>query len=97
VWDKKNPMIYNGSSDVTWYNSNTLCANFGERLPTIEELKALYYAGGTTGSSGFASNAVYWSSTEYAPDTNQSWIIFSGANITNHINKTYTSFVNCVH
>lgn len=50
------------NSYYRWNNAIAVCSNAGQRLPTIEELKALFDAGGMTDSRGFTNN-LYWSST----------------------------------
>ena len=55
VWDNEN----SSSTQMSWDNATAACTNTGKRLPTIEELKALYDAGGI-----MTNYSSYWSGTE---------------------------------
>lgn len=56
--------IANGGIDFSDYPAQTECKSIGGRLPTMNELLAIY-AGKTVGHYGSFTNIYYWSATQY--------------------------------
>jgi len=66
------------------------------RLPTVDELQGIFdYEAGKPKIDGFAPNN-YWSSTVYADDTYDAWIVNFDNGSTYGYNKSYTYCVRCV-
>jgi hypothetical protein len=98
-WDKTNTKIdgSSGSEAMNWTNAQNACKNSGGRLPTIEELKALWNVHGHT-PSGYSS--YYWSSSDWPYASTWAWFI-SGyyGNINYHFKADSTispKLVSCV-
>lgn len=71
------------------------------RLPHVQELATLnLLAGGSLAIDTIyfpnTPNGDYWTSTPYAPDTNQSWRVYTGVGISNNSAKTTLLYVRCV-
>ena len=98
VWNTKDTMKSGaeGGQGMDWTWANKVCANAGGRLPTIEELKALYNAGGMTSSSNFSS-VIYWSSNEYS--STEAWIVNMalGGEVNSGLKSWPWYYVRCVH
>jgi hypothetical protein len=81
---------------MTWYQAKNACNDLGNgwRLPTIEELKAMYKQLHKNGQGNFIAECCYWSSTEY--DGSDAWYFSfyvgtAGTNI-----KDYADYVRAV-
>ncbi len=64
------------------------------RLPTIEELLALYDE--HSQSDKEMENKIYWSSTTLAFYTSLAWVVGFGIGRAGYRNKTDTTYVRCV-
>ena len=74
---------------MTWDAANTACAAFGGRIPSLEELKALYsvYTAIPTGFRG----AKYWSNTIDPLNINNPYVVgMSSGTVYNSYTKTET-------
>ena len=80
---------------LNWDAANTACATAGGRLPSIEQLKALYGAYNTT-PTGFAMSS-YWSGTTVPSDITSAYGVFLRTGGINYGGKTTTYlYVRCV-
>lgn len=59
---------------VVWSEAMSACAASGKKLPTLDQLKALYIAFNGELPAGFTS-AVYWSSTEHPTVTANAYYV----------------------
>jgi len=102
VWDTTD--INDGPSYKYWSEANTICADLGKRLPTIEEFKAIYFAyGGGSGSNltnlfHFSLNRNYWSSSEVPTDTSRAYIFYKSGTINTQDKNSYSNgmMIRCV-
>ena len=93
TWDTADA---SGGSSMTWANANTACAGLGGRLPSFEELKALYTAHGTT-PPGFSAS-YYWTGTTFPSDSASAYYVFMSTGVISGGLKTPTAWpVRCVH
>jgi len=93
IWDTEY-MTFNNQPLIQWSDAKTACANAGKRLPTKEELKTLYDAGGMTPARGFDVGP-YWSSAEINPSNAYFMYTFDGI-LYNGVKTNYFA-VRCVH
>jgi len=90
---------YNPDTAMTWGNANTFCSGRGGRLPSLEQLRALWVAHGSINpiptSTGFRADG-YWSNTTVPTNTADAYVFYmtSGGVITN--DKTLGNYVRCV-
>jgi len=65
-------------NEMNWYNAMSACQNLGNgwRLPSIDELKAMYEQLHTKGKGNFRTNVWYWSSSE--DDASIAWYFYFG-------------------
>ena len=92
TWDT----TYAPDTSKTWSDANTFCAGKGGRLPSIEELKALSLAYGSTAPPGFISD-LYWSGTTFITDSARAYYVFLTNGAWGSGDKTSWFFVRCVH
>jgi len=87
-------------TEMNWSNAMSACQNLGHgwRLPSIEELEAMYEQLHTKGKGNFKTDFIdwYWSSSEY--NANDSWFFnFAFANgQANYYHKLYSTHVRAV-
>jgi prepilin-type N-terminal cleavage/methylation domain-containing protein len=94
IWDKTNTKFELDELNY-WNDAKTACANSGGRLPTIEELRAIWSAHGTTLPN--MTSYMYWSSTGYEGGSDFAWFIFGTNGSINIADKTLSTFlVRCV-
>ena len=90
VWDSVNT-----GGTQTWDAANTACASAGGRLPSIEQLKTLYDAYGTT-PTGFTAYD-YWSSTTIPSDNTRAYGFYMEDGTVAVNLKTDHPYARCVH
>lgn len=83
----------NPTVDFSEYPAQNACKVIGGRLPTTQELKAIYTDKVTTYGNNFTVNH-YWSSTEY--DNTFAFTVYSGDNYAYGRSKTMATRVRCV-
>jgi prepilin-type N-terminal cleavage/methylation domain-containing protein len=90
VWDSVELNLNN----INWSNSKNSCEATGKRLPTIEELKALWIA--YTGKPNDFSSSHYWSSNEDLDDPRIAFLINVAGGIGNNFKTSTTQSARCV-
>ncbi|MBM3936786.1 MAG: DUF1566 domain-containing protein [Sphingomonadales bacterium] len=73
------------TNEMTWHDAMTACKNLGNgwRLPSDDELRAMYKQLHKKGKGGFRTDVWYWSSSEY--DANSAWTFyFEDGSAANH-------------
>jgi prepilin-type N-terminal cleavage/methylation domain-containing protein len=75
TWDTTDT-FNSGVQLMNWSPATTACQNSGKRLPTSEELKALWLAYGKN-PDGFVNsgNMYYWSNTTYQTNSYYAWSV----------------------
>jgi prepilin-type N-terminal cleavage/methylation domain-containing protein len=93
AWDTSDA----SATQISWSAANTACSNIGGRLPSYEQLNALYLVYGTNPTPGFISVGQYWSGTTVPSDnlaaydmTMATGNVYNGPKINGH-------YVRCVH
>jgi hypothetical protein len=94
-------------SYYTWSEATSYCSSLSLggktwRLPTLNELKSLVDYG--TSSSPSIDTAVfpntqsyyYWSSSTYAQNTNNAWVVLFSYGVVSYYNKPSNYYVRCV-
>lgn len=80
---------------LTWDAANTACGSAGERLPTLEQLAALYNAYGATPTGFSAAN--YWSGTTVPSNSANAYLYYMNTGSVTSYVKTDGNYVRCVH
>ena len=96
VWDKNDLPIQ--ITQMNWSAATTTCATpvggIAGRLPTVEELKALYDAYGVIPPNFLETN--YWSGSTLSDNSSRAWIVYiTSGSVTNSL-KTSNLLVRCV-
>jgi len=86
-------------NEMNWYNAMSACQNLGNgwRLPSIDELKAMYEQLHKQGKGNLKNGGRYWSSSE--DDANDAWYFYfedGEASNSPYGNKDYTNQVRAV-
>ena len=86
----------NGGAVTSATNASTVCTNLSKRLPTIEQLRALWKITSTNPAAGFVGSS-YWSGTEVPGVSANAYSTSMGLGYVDSDPKTYSRYARCVN
>lgn len=94
-WDT----TYNPDTAMNWTAANTFCSGKGGRLPTLEQVKALWIAHGSVNpipsSTGFRADG-YWTNTTVPTDNSDAYVLYMTSSGVIVNDKNLNNYVRCV-
>ncbi len=78
----------------TWFTANDYCTGLGARLPSVEQLRALYLAYGSVAPPNFIT--LYWSSNTNPNDPNAAYLVNMSSTSTYSNTKVGNNYARCV-